>query len=302
MASLPQRYLSTLSVLSSPNSGEHIIVPGQCRSEGLQFLRAVANGTTVGSGLTFRSDLEQLRIDYEMQIGAMGKQIDLMRTEGKSLDEIAHWAVSERLRIARSIRLRQGPGAMIGLELRDNHQYGLGGRTYSNLARHTLRKQIKNQATDFVLEESLIKGALRPNPALTPEVLRAARYLRYGGPILIVIGAGISAHDVISAAPRNRGRVAAEEVGGWAGGWILSGAAVAIAVVSGVATGGLSLLAIGFLAGAAGGIGGSLLADKIYYSSHPHLVPAVQQTGIIPYDMVQSCMPPPPVCPRCHPR
>lgn len=176
-----------------------------------------------------------------------------------------------------------------------------GGRTYANMGTRALNKFKLKPNPDFVLEEELIRGALRPNAEITADVIRAARYLRYGGPLLLTLGVGLSAYDVASPTPQDRGRVVAEEAGAWTGSWILSAAAVAICVLAAPETGGLSLVAIGFLGGTAGGIGGSLVADKIYYASHPHLVPMVRRTGEIPYSMVKAYMPPPPVCPHCHP-
>ncbi|NYF78802.1 hypothetical protein [Granulicella arctica] len=275
-------------------------MPGRTKADGLQFLRSVAGGSTAGTGTTFMRDLEMLRLDYNTQVSMMDAKITVMRAEGKAPAEIAQWAVAERLRIARSIRWRQNPGAVVSLEMRDYYQYGFGGRSLGNLSRRVLNSN-KVLEPKFSLNETLIKASMRPNEAVTGGAARAAEYLRFGGPILLTLGAGLSIYNVESAAPEDRGRVAAEEGGSWLGGWILSGAAVALCLVLAPETGGLSLAGIGFVAGIAGGVGGSMAADKIYYSSHAHLIPSMRQTGVIHPGMMQSSMPHPPVaCPRCH--
>jgi hypothetical protein len=254
-----------------------------------------------------------LRSDYHTRLRLLDMKIAKLKSEGMSVTEVSSFAVKSRQDIARSIRLRQNPGAMVTLELRDWKQYGFGGRSKTNLCNranspaetwNSFLGPSKIERSGHSMDEYLIRSAPKASEGVDEAVLRAGRYLRYGGLIMIVIGTEISAYDILSAAPQDRGRVASEEVGATVGSWLLSGAVTAVAILAIPATGGLSLIAIGAIGvggGILGSIGGTLLADQIYYAS-AYDVPGIQRTGVIEPYMIQRGMPLPPLaCPRCHP-
>ena len=62
------------------------------------------------------------------------------------------------------------------------------------------------------LEGATLSEAVAAERAL----LRNVRYLRWGGRVLVVVGAALSVHRVATAPPEERPRVVAQEAGGWA--------------------------------------------------------------------------------------
>jgi hypothetical protein len=102
-------------------------------------------------------------------------------------------------------------------------------------------------------------------------MLRNIRFMRWGGRVLVVVGAGLSVHRIATATPEQRARVTTQEAGGWAfslgGAWAGTKAGAFIGGALGVESGpGLLITgAIGALVG--GGIGffvGEEVGDRIY--------------------------------------
>ena len=219
--------------------------------------------------------------------------MDALRRAGASEAEVAQTVVRERTSFARMTRLQQGPGATVVLEARDWNKYGMGGRTYSNLARKADADIARGAkyAKGLTREEVLISGAMRPQALLKPQFLEAARYLKYGGPIMLVLGAGLTAQEIASAPKQDRNRVIAEEAGGFVGGELAAeGAAIALLTVG---TGGLGLVAIAGVAlvGVAGGVAGSWLADKLYYAHQANVTQQAQTTGQVPFWSIRHFLP-----------
>ncbi len=102
---------------------------------------------------------------------------------------------------------------------------------------------------------------IRPNP--TSSLGRAAPYLRWGGRVFIVAGAGVSTYRISTATPEERPRVIGEEAGGWAGGLGGAGLATAGCIAFGIATEGIGLVICGLLGAIGGGIGGSALGGEV---------------------------------------
>ena len=101
--------------------------------------------------------------------------------------------------------------------------------------------------------------------------LLGLKFFRYGGRVMLVVGAGMSVDRVASAPSDQRGRVAAQEAGGWA--FSLPGAAVGakLGAAGGAALGfetgpgAIVAAAIGSLIGAAVGFaGGEQAAEQLY--------------------------------------
>jgi Domain of unknown function (DUF4157) len=97
------------------------------------------------------------------------------------------------------------------------------------------------------------------------------RFVRYGGQVLLVVGAALSVERVLSAPSAQRGRVAAQEAGGWA--LSLGGAAAgakaggALGAALGWETGPGAVIAAALgslIGGAIGFFGGQTAADKLY--------------------------------------
>ncbi len=119
---------------------------------------------------------------------------------------------------------------------------------------------------------SQVEGASLPEAVAGEQAFaRNLRFFRYGGRVLLVVGAGMSMYRVASAPPEQQGRVAAQEAGGWA----LSLPAGAAGAEAGAALGGalgietgpgaIVLAAFGALVGGAiGFFGGQEAADELY--------------------------------------
>jgi hypothetical protein len=262
-------------------------VPGMSQQQGKNFLASVHGGSVLGAGRAASVDFVGLRNSYETHAKALGAEVEQMRSAGASEAEIARKVVQERTMFARMTRLRQGPGSTVVLEVRDQIKYGLGGRSYENLSRRAERT-----ATATVTKESrLIAGAMKPQSLMDAKYLEAAHYLKYGGPIMLVLGAGLSAKEIASSSKADRPRVIAEEAGGFVGGELASESA-AIALLA-VGTGGLGLVAIAGIAvvGVVGGIAGTWLADKLYYAHRAHVVQQAKMTGQVHEWSIRSFLP-----------
>jgi hypothetical protein len=87
------------------------------------------------------------------------------------------------------------------------------------------------------------------------------------GPVLMVVGLGISVYNVAQASPEQRARVAAGEAGGWAGALVFAEAGGAIGSSVGAAVGaefgGVGAVPGAAIGGAAGMVGGSILGAEV---------------------------------------
>ena len=97
------------------------------------------------------------------------------------------------------------------------------------------------------------------------------RFVRYGGQVLLVVGAAMSVAKVVSAPPEQQGRIAAQEAGGWAlsFGGAAAGAKAggALGAALGWETGPGAVIAVtlgSLIGGAIGFFGGQTAADKLY--------------------------------------
>ena len=187
--------------------------------------------------------------------------------------------------MARLWRVPGDAGGVIGGEVYDWRRYGLGGRTFNNLERRAAARRPQAQPAR---NNYLVNKATQANPQATNAVLRAARYLRYGGPVVFLAGAGASAHELLTAAPELRPEIARRQAAGATGGAVLSGLAIGIALV-GFGVAGPALIAVGLVAGIAGGIVGE---QRYYAWSSTSVVDGLCRNGsitkddLLPYAMV----------------
>jgi hypothetical protein len=264
----------------------YLTVPGRNRDEAVQFLQSVGAGGGLGTGSALNIDLQRIRLDYESQIAALARGVQERQAQGWTAEAIAQWVSTGRTSIARTMRLRQGIGPTAVLEIRDNLQYGLGGRSFPNI----WKRYAQPGMTTEEIAGKVIDGSLRSNTGISETALKSARYLRYGGRVVIVLSVGLSVYEIAHAKEADRPRVVYEQAGGFLGGYLLSSSAVAAVAVFGIVTGGWGLLAVGLLAGAAGGLAGSWAGDKIYYSTHPDLQHVADTTGLVPAHMIHPRM------------
>lgn len=275
-----------------PNS---IKVPACDRNEAIQTLSAIGGGTALGAGKTFRTDIEAIRNEYKSRLSLLAEEIAAKRAKGVPDAEIRPWAIAERTRIAQTARVG-GRVSTVVLEMRDAMKYGRGARTPENLVQKTLLNP-KFRDSGLSLDEYLIRSAVRSNTGITESVIRAGKYLKYGGKILVPLGIAGSAYAVATAKPEDRLKAAGEEGASWVGGAVASEAAVALMVVLAPETGGLTLLGVALVVGA-GAAGGGLSGwgfHKLFFTNHPQAQHVVQSTGTLPASMVHAVMPPPPV-------
>lgn len=202
--------------------------------------------------------------------------------------ELAEWAVKERARIARRIRLKQGISPTVLFEIRDNIKYGLGGRTPKNMYKRAVQKGARGAA----VYDRMIRGATTPNTEMTAAMLKGARYLKYGGRVIVVISIATTAYTLLTASQEDMERIFAEEAGGFIGGGAGSSLAVGLCLVFGVGTGGWGLLACGALGGIGGGALGSYLGGKTYYSSRGNeIMTQAERGGIIDVSLLEEEIP-----------
>jgi len=291
MGTVPHRFFEPMP---TPYSDTFTVrVPGSTPQQGRDFLASVNGGSLLGAGRAASVDFVKLRSSYQAHAKGLQQELNTMRAAGATEEQIAQKVVAERTAFARLTRLRQGPGATVVLEIRDQVKYGLGGRSYTNLAKRAddAIAAGKTYTQGLSREQILIEGSMRPQELMNTRFLNAAKYLKYGGPVMLVLGAGISAHEIASAPAADRERVAMEQAGGFAAGELAAeGAAIALLTVG---TGGLGLVAIVGIAavGVAGGVAGSWIADKIYYARHPKVVQKAQQTGYVHQSDIHHFLP-----------
>jgi hypothetical protein len=283
-----------------------IKVPARDHGEAIRTLEAIGSGSTLGIGTTFLTNVDKIRDSYNQQVGQLKVEIDAKRASGVSDAEIAPWATAERTRIARGLRIRQGPAATVALEARDwlpqkmpaalkrFEGYGIGGRTDANLIRKALGNP-KFRASGATMDEWLISGSVRPNSVVSGSAARAGEYLRVGGKILLPLGIAASAYNVYKAPKGEKLQTAGVEGASWAGGALASEGTVALLLVLAPETGGLTLLAVAAIAGAGAGWFSGWGAHKLFFSNHPHAQSSAEQTGSIPAHMIQSTLPSPPI-------
>jgi hypothetical protein len=87
--------------------------------------------------------------------------------------------------------------------------------------------------------------------------------LRWGGRAMMVIGAAIAIHDVVTASGPRRREQEGRAFGSFAGATVLGAFGAGLCVGLGIATGGIALALCGLAFGAAGGFGGGLLGGKV---------------------------------------
>ncbi|NMG72902.1 hypothetical protein [Parazoarcus communis] len=235
-----------------------VTVPGASKAEGLEFLHMVGSGMA-GSGIRMTQlgyRIPQIRMEYERQLRTLALQREGMEARFRAgeltKEEFARWLHGERRRIAYSGRWQQGLGAVTVLEARDWAKYGVGGRSWENMTRHASRG-LPPSADPL---DRLIGSASRSNTGVSEAAIRGARMLRSGGPIFLIVGVGVSAHEIASAPAEERPHVAGQVAAEAGGGFLGSGLGVGVCIAFGVATSGWGLIGCGLVGGAAGGYAG----------------------------------------------
>ena len=239
-----------------------VAVPAYNEAEGLDFLESVAAGN-VGAGAkmtSFGNTVLAIRQEYKVLIEDFEKNLKDKQAQKLSSKELAKWAVNERKKIAQLMRAKQGGGAQLVLELRDNIKYGLGGRSYENLEKRALSQGIPAAE----VSNELLKKATKPNAGISKAAIEGASFLKHGGRVVVVVSISVTAYTLLTAPEEQLEKLLYEQVGGIAGGAAGGGTAVGLCILFGVATGGWGLLACGVVGGGLGGYAGSELGNQIY--------------------------------------
>lgn len=239
-----------------------VTVPGYNKEEGLNFLESVAAGN-VGAGVkmsSFGHSIPAIRSEYKVLIERFENQLEIRKSQNLPAREIARWAVNERTRIAKLMRAKQGGGTQILLELRDNVEYGLGGRTYENLEKRQLNRGVNSEK----IPDALLKSATKPNSGISKAAIEGGKFLKHGGKVVVVLSISVTAYTLLTAPEDQLEKIIYEELGGVAGGALGGGAAVGLCLVFGIATSGWGLLACGVVGGGIGGYAGSSAGNQIY--------------------------------------
>jgi hypothetical protein len=237
-------------------------LPASSADEGIDFLESIAAGN-LGAGARMTSQgksIPQIRAEYKILIERFEQDLMNKKAMGLSSKELARWAVNERTRIAKLMRRKQGLEAKIILDLRDVNKYGLGGRSYDNLEKRLVAKGVA--ATE--VHNELMKGAVKPNKAVSDAAIKGATFLKNGGRAIVVISISATAYTLLTAPEDKLEQVIYEEIGGVAGGAVGGGLGVGLCIAFGIATSGWGLLACGVVGGGAGGLLGAEAGSKVY--------------------------------------
>lgn len=243
--------------------------PGGSLHEAVRALEVIGSGGELGGGARMSQlgiSIPRIREEYKAELERFIVELEKRRAQLRPKDmraarDLARWAVDERRRIARSLRVRQGISPAVILEIRDSVKYGWRGRTYSNMFG---RYRARGSHGARVYAE-LIEGAGKPNPGISRAALRGARYLKNGGRVVFVISIATTAAVLLTASEEELPQILYEEGGATLGGAAGSGLAVGACMVFGVATGGWGLLACGLVGGLAGGFVGSDAGERLFY-------------------------------------
>lgn len=243
-------------------SNIRVAVPGYTADDGLSFLEGITAGN-VGAGIKMTKQghtIPQIRHQYKYMIEKFEADLVAKKASGLTPDQLARWAVKERTCIAQVMRAKQGGGAHIILELRDNVKYGFGGRSYDNLGKRATVKGIKQSE----IPHYLLKNATRPNKAISDAALKGAKFLKHGGRVVVVLSISATAYTLLTAPEDKLEKILYEELGGAAGGFVGGGIGVGLCILFGIATAGWGLLACGVVGGGVGGIIGTASGNKVF--------------------------------------
>lgn len=256
------------------------------------FLEAIgrSGGAGIGSGL--RMDhigvyMPGIRMDYQNEVDRLAFEIQRRIAARQPPKMIAEYAVPARRAIANQMRNRSGVGTRVLFEIRDWKEYGAGGRTFRNIERKYVGRGLSGDA----LYTEMYTAATHPNTGISEAAIRGARYLKYGGRLIVIVSVTTTAYRLMTTPPDQMERVIHEEAGGLAGGALGSGIAVGVCLAFGVVTGGWGLLACGAIGGLAGGIGGDWIGDKIYFSRHPNIEGKIERSGIVTSEDLSDTLP-----------
>ncbi len=253
-------------------------LPARSPAEVHDFLETVGCGGSLGTGarlVNLGTEMPRIRAEYELRIAQMVAEVERRKSLKQPAQKIAQWAVNERWAIANQMRWRSGVGTRVLFEIRDWKEYGVGGRTYTNVQARYARRGF----TSPTLEQQMIRGATHANTGISEAALKGARYLKYGGRVVFVISIGTTGYTLLTAEPKNLERLIHEEAGAFAGGSAGAGLATGACLIFGIATGGWGLLACGVIGGMAGGFAGSQIGNRIYYSRRPNVETEVILSG-----------------------
>lgn len=261
-----------------------IRVPGQVAEEGHAFLRQLDSAAAGAGARQFLAGATwgPIRKRYQMvdralaeaaqarlaQLGASPKLADL--------EAIVREASSKRSLAARVWRMPSGPDAFVAAEMRDWKKYGFGGRSFNNL----MDRSMANPARATWAREDHLKQILRnvekTNPAVDAAVLRNARYLKAGGAILMIAGAGWTLHEYSQTPDSQKAEFVRRESASFAGSALATGVVTAVLVTMSVS--GAIVIGAGLVAGVAGG----LLAEGVYRSLYGKtLLGQIKGSGVI---------------------
>lgn len=255
-------------------------LPANNEREANELLEIVGSGGALGTGARLSPlgvQIPRIRAEYEQAVRQFMGQFETKRASGMNARQLADWAVRERARIARRIRMRHGVGQTVLFEIRDWTKYGVGGRTPSNMRRRYGARGFRGADID----NALIRGSTQPNHPISATARNGARYLRHGGRVIIIVSVITTAYVLLTTPEDQLERVIYEEIGGFTGGWVGAGAGVGFCLVFGIATGGWGLLACGVVGGIGGGFAGSYAGNRIYYSRNSRVVRETESTGLI---------------------
>ena len=209
-----------------------------------------SSGATLGGPITVTSEDVKAAVDsvtgnvgqisydafirkyvYEPAAEAIGKQGEEFVRKGiLSKAKAAEWVNAQRNTLLVNVRDQKNSplGRAISEYLKPREKLPSVGDLTKKYA-----AKMPGASSDDVFEAIIRSGARTRG-----SVNRVAVVLRWGGPVLLAVNIGLSAHLVAEAPPEQRGRVAAREggglvggtVGGWAGakGGCAAGAAVGV--------------------------------------------------------------------------
>ncbi|WP_437983674.1 hypothetical protein [Sorangium sp. So ce117] len=288
-------------------------LPARNASEARQVLEVCASGAASGAwrNLEIARIADLIRDGYKAHLEHLDTEISAKYEEflaGRmTKEQFARWASAQRTRGARYYRLQTlkkgAPIAAVLPEIRDQFEYGLGGRNFSNLVTRTQEKLGPGASREQVYDR-IIKGATKPNAQVSLRVNDFVRYMETGKPLIFarsvkispktalrglgVIGVATGAYDVITAPPAQRGEVA-RRIGFEFGGAIAVSEVGIASLVAFTATPFGWVIAAGIILGVGGSVLGGRLHDKIFYSNSAESVHgALQRSGAIEQSHLQS--------------
>ena len=262
-------------------------LPSRNADEAAELLAIVGAGRNIGAGAQLDRlgvEMSRVRSQYESAIRGFVRKFNDLRESGIDTEQLADWAVRERMRIAHRIRLNNTVNKSLWFEIRDWSKYGSGGRTPENIKLRHEKLGLKGKDHHM----AMVRLATQSAKKISVRGVMGANYIRSGGLVIVVISVPTTAYLLLTTPEDQLETLIYREIGSFSGGWTGVSAGTGICLVFGTGIGGWRLLACGILGGVAGGVTGNYIGNRVFFSRDNKIISSAENTGMIHPSFLKS--------------